>query len=119
MYTDAEERAAAAVEFFTDVLEFKPENVKVCRNYSKSQVIELLDKLHEEAKAFEMDSKNGPRDVNAIYINWVGFCIHPSFHPFMSQLDYSEEISSPRFALTKSGETISIPEFSLKICQSS
>ena len=75
MYTDAEERAAAAVEFFTNVLEFKPENVKVCRDYSKAQVIELLDKLHEEAKAFEMDSKNGPRDVNAIYINWVGFSI--------------------------------------------
>ena len=77
MYTDAEERAAAAVEFFTDVLEFKPENVKVCRNYSKSQVIELLDKLHQEAKAFEKDSKNGSRDVNAIYINWVGFRINP------------------------------------------
>ena len=68
-YTDAEERAAAAVEFFTDVLEFKPENVKVYRDFSKAQVIELLDKLHEEAKAFEIDSKNGPRDVKAIYIN--------------------------------------------------
>ena len=77
MYTDAEERAAAAVEFFTDVLEFKPENVKVCRDYSKAQVIELLDKLHEEAKVFETDSKNGPRDFNAIFINWVGFNIDP------------------------------------------
>ena len=37
----------------------------------------------------------------------------------MSQLDYSEEISSPRFSLTKSGEPIALPEFSLKICQSS
>ena len=35
-YTNAEERAAAAVEFFTDVLEFKPENVVVCRDYTKA-----------------------------------------------------------------------------------
>ena len=35
-YTNANERADAAEEFFTDVLEFKPENVKVYRDYNKA-----------------------------------------------------------------------------------
>ena len=76
-YTNAEERAAAAVEFFTDVLEFKPENVVVCRDYTKAQILELLEKLHSEAELFEKDTKNGSKDVNTIYINWIGFCITP------------------------------------------
>ena len=76
-YFDAEERATAAVELFTDVLEFKQENVVVCRDYTKAQILELLNKLHSEAEAFEKDSKNGAKDVNAIYINWIGFSITP------------------------------------------
>ena len=74
-YSNAEERAAAAVELFRDVLEFKPENVVICRDYNKAQIIELLNKLQAESEAFENDSKNGKRDVNAIYISWIGFGI--------------------------------------------
>ena len=76
-YTDAEERANAAVELFRDVLGFKPENVVVCRDYTKAQIIELLNKLEAEAKAFEKDTKNRAGDVNAIYINWIGFQLDP------------------------------------------
>ena len=59
------------------MLEFKPWNVIVCRDYTKAQILELLDKLHSEAEAFEKDAKNGSKDVNAIYINWIGFSIDP------------------------------------------
>ena len=76
-YTNAEERAQAAVEFFTDVLEFKPENVVVCRDYTKAQIIELLDQLYSEAEAFENNSNNSSRDANAIFINWIGFMLDP------------------------------------------
>ena len=69
---------------FRDILKFKPENVIVCRDFTKAQVIELLEKLQKEAEIFEKDKKNGPRDVNAIYINWIGFRLNPSLHSFMN-----------------------------------
>ena len=75
--------------------------------------------MHSEAEAFEKDTKNGSRDVNTIYINWIGFSIEPSTHPFMSELDYSEEISFDKFQLTKSGEPINLSEHALRICQMS
>ena len=74
-YTNAEERAAAAVEFFTDVLKFKPENVIVCRDYTKAQIIELFDQLYQKAEAYEKDSKNASKDNNAIFFNWIGFTL--------------------------------------------
>ena len=101
------------------MLEFKPENVIVCRDYTKAQVLELLNKVQSEAEAFEKDTKNGSKDVNAIYINYIGFCLDSRFHTFMSELDNSEEISSKTFQLTKSGEPINLCEHSLRICQMS
>lgn len=76
-YTNADLKADAAVEFFKNVLEFKAENVVVCRDYSKAQVIQLLDKLHKEAEIFGNNSQNSSSDVNALYIYWIGFCIRP------------------------------------------
>jgi hypothetical protein len=49
----------------------------VCRDYTKAQIIELLNKLEVEAKAFEKDTKNRAGDVNAVYINWIGFKLDP------------------------------------------
>jgi hypothetical protein len=59
------------------VLEFKQENVVVCRDYTKAQILELLEKLRSDAELFEKDAKNGSKDVNTIYINWIGFMISP------------------------------------------
>ena len=82
---------------FKDILKFKPENVIVCRDFTKAQVIELLERLRNEAEQFEYDKKNGPRDVNAIYINWIGFRLNPSLHSFMHKLNYSQEITDKNF----------------------
>ena len=59
------------------MLLFKPENVVVCRDFSKAQVIELLNCVYLEAEVFEKDTKNRSQDVNTIYINWIGFRIKP------------------------------------------
>ena len=76
-YINAKARAEATFRFFHDVLQFKPENIFVYEDYSKAQIKQVFDKLMEEAKSFEDDQTNGPRDVNAIYITWVGFCLNP------------------------------------------
>ena len=59
------------------MLQFKPENIFVYEEYSKAQIKQVFDKLNEDAKAFEDDKVKGPRDVNAVYITWVGFCLNP------------------------------------------
>ena len=41
-YTNAEERAQAHVEFFTEVLKFDKEDVHLCRDFSKAQVLDLM-----------------------------------------------------------------------------
>ena len=118
-YIDAEERAAAAVELFRDVLQFKPENVVMCRDYTKAQVIELFEKLHSEAELFENDIKNGSRNVNAIYVNWIGFTLHSGDHPIMKNFYFRMIEGFQKFHLTKSGEPIALNELSLRICQMS
>ena len=74
-------------------MKFRPEHVVVCRDFTKAQVIELLVKLQKEAEQFEKEKNNGPRDVNAIYFNWIGFRLNPSLHSFMNELSYSQEIT--------------------------
>lgn len=87
VYNNAKSRADAAVQFFRDVLKFKPENIFVCEDYTKAQVLEVFKQILEEAKAFNIDEKWGYRDVNAIYINWIGFCLNPDTHDFMGEND--------------------------------
>ena len=76
-YNNAKARADATFSFFRDVLQFKPENIFVHEDYSKAEVKQAFAKLTEEAKSFEDGKMKGPRDVNAVYISWVGFCLNP------------------------------------------
>jgi hypothetical protein len=48
-------------------------------------VLEIFEQIFEEAKTFDNDNKWGERDVNAIYINWIGFCLNPDSHTFMGE----------------------------------
>ena len=124
-YPDAEKRAEAAQEFFKDVLNFKSENVVVCQDYTKKQVIELMTQLCNEAESFELE--NNSRKANAIYLNWIGFCLSDQTdeNDWRNKKTVSEyfkpdpEVSICFFPLTHSGEPIALSEYCLKICSKS
>ena len=111
-YINAKARADSTVRFFREVLQFQPENILVYEDYSKAEIKQVFDELIKEAKAFEDDKMRGPRDVNAVYITWVGFCLNPQFHPFMvdnqspikstNRTDYMSKYKSDRKSLMKS-----------------
>ena len=89
----------------------------VCREFTRAQINELFDNLIKEAEHFYEENKINPRDVNVIYINWIGFCLRPELHSFINQLNFSKEISIERFSLTKSGEPIVLSELALQLCK--
>ena len=91
----------------------------MCRNYSKAQILDLLSQQQKDAEAFEKDEKNGPSDVNLIYISWIGFCLRSRFHKFMDKLDISEELIIEIFPITVRGEPFAVVEHSLNICKHS
>ena len=64
-------------------MKFKPENIKVYEDKTKAEVMEIFAKILEDARKFDSDEKWGPRDTNAIYINWIGFCLNPDVYGFM------------------------------------
>ena len=70
-YKDAELRAAAAVEFFRDVLKIK--HVKVLRNLSREEIFEVMKQIEREAADFENSKDYDTQAVNAIFVNWIGF----------------------------------------------
>lgn len=118
-YTNAEERAQAHVEFFTEVLKFDKEDVHLCRDFSKAQILNLLSQQQKDAEAFEKDEKHGPNDVNLIYFSWVGFCLNSQYHKYMDELDISEELLTDRFPITDRGEPFAVMDHSLNICKHS
>ena len=47
----------------------------ICRDYSKTQIVSILEQIKEDAEVFEKNAENSPTDTNAIHISWVGFVL--------------------------------------------
>ena len=108
-YKDAELRAAAAEKFFRKVL--KISNVKILRNLSRDEMIEVLKQLERQATEFENSKDYDTQAVNAIFVNWIGFWLHSSTHPFIKEFNIDKRIFPPRIQLTKNGEPIAFGEY--------
>ena len=48
-YIDAEKRAAQTVALFQEDLKIDSSKITICKNYSKDQMLSLLEKLQDEA----------------------------------------------------------------------
>ena len=83
MYKDADLRAAAAEKFFRKVL--KIANVKVLRNLSSKEMIEVFKQLERQATEFERSKDFDTQAVNAIFVNYIGFKLHDSTTPFVKE----------------------------------
>ena len=81
VYKDADLRAAEAEKFFNEVL--KIAHVKVLRNLSREEIIEVIKQLEREAAEFENSKDYDSQAVNVIFVNWIGFSLHESTHKFM------------------------------------
>ena len=70
-YKDAELRAAEAEKFFRKVL--KIEHVKVLRNLSREEMVEVFKQLEKKATGFEHSKDFDTQAVNAVFVNFIGF----------------------------------------------
>ena len=69
-YTNAEQRAAVAKKFFTEIL--KIDKVEILKNLTKKEIITKLKEIQTDAIQFEKDNED-PQVVNSVFINFVGF----------------------------------------------
>ena len=92
-YTDAFQRAEAAEKFFREIL--KIENVYIHTNLTKDQILTKLDVVLHEADRFDRENKD-PQAVNAVFINWIGFCLREG-NPFLQNWWNKEKYSSKYF----------------------
>ena len=70
IYTKAEQRAAAAEKFFTEIL--KIDKVEILKNLTKKEVIAKLREIQTDAIHFDYVNDD-PQAVNSVFINWIGF----------------------------------------------
>ena len=96
-YTNAEQRAAAAKKFFTEIL--KIDKVEILKNLTKIETLAKLKEIQTDAIQFDKDNEDS-QVVNSVFINWIGFYLHPTNHQFMNQLDIDRMIFPPIFQLT-------------------
>ena len=75
---------------------------------SREEIFEVTKQLEKEAAEFENSKDYDTQAVNAIFVNWIGFSLDSSTHPFMKEFDIDRRIFPPIFQLTKSGEPIAL-----------
>ena len=86
-YINAEERAAQAVALFQEDLKIDSSKITVCKNYSKEQMLSLLEKLQDESDQFENDPENDSHSVKTIIISYIGFSLTEYYHPYLDDFD--------------------------------
>ena len=118
-WVNAKARGQTAMKLFKEVFKFN--EVKVCTNLAKQQVIEELAKLEEKADIFEEEKLKGERfGVFAIGIVWIG-------HTLNTDIDKHNDIlkrlrvTKPDpdyvqwYELTSLGEPICVNEYATSI----
>ena len=86
-----------AEKLFSEIL--KIDKVEILTNLSKEQIISKLDEINKEAMQFEQENDD-PQVVNAVFIKWIGFYLHSTYHPFMDELEIDDRIFPKGFPLT-------------------
>ena len=75
-YKNAVSRGELAQKLFEKVLKF--DQVRVCKNYSKAQIIKVLQDLAKRAKKLDFDNKRHHKnELLTVSISWVGFNLQP------------------------------------------
>ena len=82
-YTNAEERAAQAMALFQEDMKIDSSKITVCKNYTKAQMLTLLEKLQVESDQFEKDLKNDSHSVKTIIISYIGFALKEQNQPYI------------------------------------
>ena len=70
-FKEAEKRAAISEEFFKEILQI--ENVRICKDYSRTEIIAQLKEIEIDTIQFGKEYKNDTQAVNAVFICWFGF----------------------------------------------
>ena len=116
-YTNAEDRANEAVGLFRDDLKIDPEKIKVCKNYSKQQILQLFDQMQDQSDSFEIDHETDKHVVNAVIVLWIGFCLSEQNHPYIEDFEdiIDDSLYPPFFPLTKTGEPVPVSQLLLRL----
>ena len=70
-----------------------------------------MKQLERKATEFEHSKDYDTQEINAIFINWIGFRLDTHAHQFMRDFDIDSRIFPPIFQLTKFGEAIALGEY--------
>ena len=111
-----------AQRLFKELLGF--DEVEVCKDYTKKQIISKLAEAKQKSQAFKSD--DNPTTVFTLAVVWIGFKLdidQPNQLELLQQLaeDIEEgEDGTPYghfYALTKSGEMINLVEYTVDIVE--
>ena len=58
---------------FQEDMKIDSSKITICKNYTKEQMMTLLEKLQDESDQFENDSENDSHSVKTIIISYIGF----------------------------------------------
>jgi hypothetical protein len=61
------------VALFQEDMKIDSSKITICKNYTKAQMLSLLEKLQDESDQFEKDPKNDSHSVKTIIISYIGF----------------------------------------------
>ena len=73
IYKDAMVRAEKTKTFFEESM--KLENVEICEDFTREEIIEKFDEIQKEADKFEAAHKNDHQAVYGVYIAWFGYYV--------------------------------------------
>ena len=74
-YNNSEERAELAYDLFKNVLGY--DEVEICRDQTKAQIIDKFGELKADAAAFE--KTHTPQTIFSQAVVWIGFVIQPDY----------------------------------------
>ena len=82
-YLNSEKRASEVVAMFRDELMIDPSKITFAKNYSKDQMLSLLDQIQKEADDFQNDKENDSHSVKTIIVSYIGFKIDSQCNPYI------------------------------------
>ena len=104
-----------------DDLKIDSENIKLHKNKTKEEILELFKDLQSQSDQFEKDHEDVKHAYKAIIVHWVGFCLQEQHHTFMEKFeDEIDEDLFPRiFQLTQTGQPIALSQLLLRLSHNS
>ena len=91
--------------------------MKVHTDYTKKEIIDVLEKIKSESNTFKSENENNLHAVKAVLVYWIGFSLNQDNHPFMDDFDIDEFNYPGTFQLTKFGKAINVSQYLLEIAE--